>query len=115
MTQKSKKYDAVLKELPLEDGIDKRDTEIMFANLRFDDALPLDMQQDMSACIGFITTEAAEKLSYDYVTCGFEAFIKGIMSSEEPDGIIEEINAGNGKTETARGYLFNDLKIAIYM
>lgn len=75
------KFDIVLLERPIDEGLTRAETMTMFDFLKEDDVFPLEIMANAveSSAIGFITNKTAEQLDYDYAKSGLNKFIADIM------------------------------------
>lgn len=87
-------FDIVLVQKPLDTGMTKEDVIDLFDALNTDEAFNIEIQDENSVAMGFITTKAAEKLNYDYEASGLNAFIKNILSdmNNESDDCTYQFN-----------------------
>lgn len=90
-------FDIALTQKPLDSGMTKEDVIDLYDMLNEDEAFVIEIQDENSAAMGFITCKAAEKLNYDYETSGLNAFIKNILSdsNNESDDNIYNFNGIN--------------------
>lgn len=75
------KYDVVLIEKPFFEGISFLEIKSLFNLLLTDEVYPIEIQSNCeSSAMGFITSEAADKIDYVYETnTYFECFVKDIL------------------------------------
>lgn len=88
------KYDVVLIEKPFFEGISFLEIKSLFNLLLTDEVYPIEIQSNCeSSAMGFITSEAADKIDYAYETNTYFAnFITDIlddMKNESEDHIYE--------------------------
>ena len=88
------KYDVALIEKPFFEGISFSEIESLFNLLLTDEVYPIEIQSNCeSSAMGFITSEAADKIDYAYETnTYFECFVKDILDDidkESEDHIYE--------------------------
>lgn len=88
------KYDVVLIEKPFFEGILFLEIKSLFNLLLTDEVYPIEIQSNCeSSAMGFITSEAADKIDYAYETnTYFECFVKDILDDidkESEDHIYE--------------------------
>lgn len=88
------KYDVVLIEKPFFEGISFLEIKSLFNLLLTDEVYPIEIQSNCeSSAMGFITSEAADKIDYAYETNTYFAnFITDIlddMDKESEDHIYE--------------------------
>lgn len=88
-------FDIVLMETEFENGLDVENLSKMTSYLKSSYVFPLDIQAEFSSAIGFITTEASEKLNYRHES--IEAFIKPILGDMD-----NEILSGEYTTSDLR-------------
>ena len=74
-------YELVLKEKEGTCGLTKDDVNELFDKIIGTEAFPIDLEARTHECaaMGFITTEAADKLDYDYEKSGLHDFIAAIL------------------------------------
>lgn len=79
------KYDVVLIEKPFFEGISFLEIKSLFNLLLTDEVYPIEIQSNCeSSAMGFITSEAADKIDYAYGTNTFFAnFITDILNDME--------------------------------
>lgn len=79
------KYDVVLIEKPFFEGISFLEIKSLFNLLLTDEVYPIEIQSNCeSSAMGFITSEAADKIDYAYETNTFFAnFITDILNDME--------------------------------
>lgn len=97
------KFDIVLKEKHFCDGLNRDDIMEMLPLLDADEFLPIEIEatyQEYSA-IGFITTEAANILDFDYEESGLNDFIAILLDDRTRNAEIKE-------------YDFRRMKIYLY-
>jgi len=75
------KYDVALMEKPLDEGLTKTEICDLYDMLSGVEGIPVDIQGEYSAAMGFITTEIAEQMDYD-ISALTEA-IQGILNDME--------------------------------
>ena len=88
------KFDVVLIEKEGVCGLTKEDVESIYDALSAPEAYPIEIDNlgGESSAQGFISSEAAEKIEYDYVGSGLFPFIGGILADvnqESEDGTYE--------------------------
>lgn len=88
------KYDVVLIEKPFFEGISFLEIKSLFNLLLTDEVYPIEIQSNCeSSAMGFITSEAADKIDYAYETNTYFAdFIRDIlddMKNESEDHTYE--------------------------
>lgn len=88
------KYGIVLKEKTFVSGLTRNEVIVLFDSLDNTEAYPLELEarNSESTAMGFITSESAEVLDYDYETSGLRDFIATIldnMDNESPDCVYE--------------------------
>lgn len=80
------KYSVVLKEKPLDEGLERSEVMDLFDMLKGTSGIPIEIQGEWSTSMGFIDTDDADSLGYDYTV--IEAFVREIledMDKESPD------------------------------
>ena len=97
------KFNIVLKEKHFCDGLNRDDIMEMLPLLEADEFLPIESEENYQECsaIGFITTEAATMLDFDYEESGLNDFI----------AILLDDRTRNAET---REYDFRGIKIYLY-
>lgn len=91
----AEKFDVVLQQIPLSDGLTASDINNLLSKINtedYKDVLPLDFSTEGAAAVGFIRIDAAESLDFDYHRAGLEPFIRNILSDtslESPDNKYE--------------------------
>lgn len=88
------KYDVVLIEKPFFEGISFLEIKSLFNLLLTDEVYPIEILSDcQSSAMGFITSEAADKIDYEYETnTYFGCFVRDILNyidKESEDHIYE--------------------------
>lgn len=73
-------FDVILYERPLETGLTKADCTNIFDSLKTDEAYPIEIENPngTSSAMGFITTDAANAMDYDYSE--LENYIKPLLA-----------------------------------
>jgi hypothetical protein len=101
-----KEYDVVLKEKEGVEGLILDEIEDMMALVKDPEVFPIDLEAREHECaaMGFITTEAADCLDYDYEGSGFHDFVASILDDME------------NETETGEyEYTYRENTISIFM
>ena len=80
-----KKYGIALIEKPLDKGICRSEVMDLFDRLEKPEAFPLEIEEEASVAMGFITPDAAESLNYDYKGSGLKYFIGNILADMESE------------------------------
>jgi hypothetical protein len=96
------KYDIVLLEVCGETGLTRGEINSLLDKIKVDEVYPLEILSDIveSCAMGFITTEAANVLDFDYSESGLVRFVQDIMDD------------ANNETETGE-YEFKNLNILL--
>ena len=90
------KLDIVLKDTPIEYGLDRESIVELYDKLGDSsiEVYPIEIQAQYHECsaMGFITVDAADQIDYDYETSGLNKFIAEILDDvdrENPDHIYQ--------------------------
>ena len=79
-------YNIVLKEKPLDEGLNKSEVMDLYDLLSGTDAIPIEIQGECATAMGFINLTDAEFMNYDYTE--LENVVKSVlndMNNENPD------------------------------
>lgn len=74
-------YDVVLKEKPLDCGLTRTEVCDMFDMLAETECIPLDIQSEGSAAMGFIGIDCSERIGYDF--SNLERMISDVLDDME--------------------------------
>ena len=80
-------FDIALLEKPGTEGLLRSEAADLYDLLPYDEAYPLEVpsKEHEGSAMGFISPEAAEKLSFDYEKSGLNGFVAGILDDMETE------------------------------
>ena len=78
-----KTFGIALKQVPLDEGFQLMDTVELFRKLRGKEGIPLDIQGENAAAIGYISMSDAAKLNFDY--SGLEQFVRSVLDDTDKE------------------------------
>lgn len=92
----NKEYNIALLEKPLDEGLSKSEVMDLFDMLSGANAIPIEIQGENSAAMGFINLTDAEFMNYDYTK--LENFVKSVLNdmNNENDNCEYEVENNCG-------------------
>lgn len=92
----NKEYNIVLKEKPLDEGLNKSEMMSLYDLLSGVNAIPIEIQGEHSAAMGLINLTDAEFMNYDYSE--LEKVVKEVLNdmNQEKDSCVYDVKNNCG-------------------